>query len=306
MAYDIIGDIHGEAEALENLLENLGYKESAGVYEHKNRQVIFVGDLIDRGPNNRRVVQIAKSMTEADNAKTIMGNHEFNALCFHTKDEDGQYLRPRNDKNTQQHKAFLLEYSEGSKILLETLDWFKSLPIFIEEDIRIIHACWDQGLVDFISPQLNSDKSMTNEFFKKAATKDTDEFDAIEVLLKGAEAKLPDGIFFFDKDGNKREETRLQWWLKSPQTYQNVALVPKETKAQLPKTNVPEENMVTYSPDQKPVFFGHYWMKEDPEKQTDNICCLDYSIAKGGKLCAYRWSGEKDLNDDNFVWVEGK
>jgi hypothetical protein len=34
-----------------------------------------------------------------------------------------------------------------------------------------------------------------------------------------------------------------------------------------------------------------------------NVACLDYSVAKGGKLVGYRWSGEQDLKENNFVYV---
>lgn len=49
--YDIIGDVHGCAGQLEALLSELGYhkRSSTSEYRHPERQVIFVGDLIDRG-----------------------------------------------------------------------------------------------------------------------------------------------------------------------------------------------------------------------------------------------------------------
>lgn len=54
----------------------------------------------------------------------------------------------------------------------------------------------------------------------------------------------------------------------------------------------------------KPVFVGHYWLSDDqPEILADNVACLDYSVAKGGFLCAYRWQGEQKLKNDHFVWV---
>ena len=46
--YDIIGDIHGYADPLHELLEKLGYKNKQGVFGHASRQVIFLGDFIDR------------------------------------------------------------------------------------------------------------------------------------------------------------------------------------------------------------------------------------------------------------------
>ena len=41
-----------------------------------------------------------------------------------------------------------------------------------------------------------------------------------------------------------------------------------------------------------------------PELLADNVACLDYSVAKGGFLCAYRWNGEQKLKNENFVWVK--
>jgi hypothetical protein len=57
-----------------------------------------------------------------------------------------------------------------------------------------------------------------------------------------------------------------------------------------------------------PVFFGHYWLDPcimgNPQAQTEQICCLDYSVAKKGLLVAYCWDGENVLNKEKFVWVK--
>jgi hypothetical protein len=58
MIYDIIGDIHGHADKLEGLLIKLDYEMKDGFYQHNNRKVVFVGDFIDRGTQNRRVVEV--------------------------------------------------------------------------------------------------------------------------------------------------------------------------------------------------------------------------------------------------------
>lgn len=42
-----------------------------------------------------------------------------------------------------------------------------------------------------------------------------------------------------------------------------------------------------------------------PAVLADNMACLDFSVAKGGFLCAYRGNGEQKLSNDNFVWVKG-
>ena len=50
--YDIIGDVHGHADALSDLLGRMGYVQSRGAFRHPSRTAVFVGNLIDRGPAN--------------------------------------------------------------------------------------------------------------------------------------------------------------------------------------------------------------------------------------------------------------
>ena len=80
--FDIVGDIHGAGGHLIGLLDKLGYEDVKGVRRHKNRQMIFVGDLIDRGSHHRLVLKPVHAMVEADAAQIVTGNHEFNACTF--------------------------------------------------------------------------------------------------------------------------------------------------------------------------------------------------------------------------------
>ena len=68
-------------------------------------------------------------------------------------------------------------------------------------------------------------------------------------------------------------------------------------------TLVPAEVGLGYSLELPPVLFGHYWFSGQPSPLAPNVACLDYSVAKGEKLCAYRWSGESVLSENNFVYV---
>lgn len=72
---DFIGNIHGHADKLEELLEKLGYSKSRGIYSHAQRKVLFVGDYIDRGPKIRETLEIVRLMVESENAIALMGNH---------------------------------------------------------------------------------------------------------------------------------------------------------------------------------------------------------------------------------------
>ena len=109
--YDLIGDIHGHADELMQLLEALGYKKAQGSYRHPDRKVIFLGDFIDRGPKIWQVLEIVRPMIEEGKALAVMGNHELNALAYHTEDseESGQYLRRRGGKLPEREALLLIK-----------------------------------------------------------------------------------------------------------------------------------------------------------------------------------------------------
>ncbi|MGW4046436.1 polynucleotide kinase-phosphatase [Streptomyces sp. NPDC004721] len=71
--FDIIGDIHGCSAELESLLVKLGYTDGA---HPEGRTAVFVGDLVDRGPDSPGVLRRVMSMAEAGNALCVPGNHE--------------------------------------------------------------------------------------------------------------------------------------------------------------------------------------------------------------------------------------
>jgi len=304
--YDIIGDIHGHANDLTNLLHHLGYEDSAGYFQHSTRKIIFLGDFIDRGVNQKRVLDIVMPMVEAKTAKAVMGNHEFNALAFHTPDPSNPsaWLRKRDDKNINQHIAFLNDYSSPNNKddLNRVLTFFKSLPLWLEIDgIRVIHACWHDGIIDSIRSSLGENSTLTEAFFIAANREETDEYKAIEILLKGAEVRLPKGFSFPDKEGNERNEVRIQWWLNKADRLGDVAFGRYDEKINdLP---VDPSCLVGYPEKAHPVFIGHYWLKGAPKPLANNIACLDYSVAKNGRLVAYRWSGEQSLLEENFTYA---
>ncbi len=144
MSFHIIGDIHGQAGKLKALLHQLGYEQRQGAYRHPGARAIFVGDFIDRGPHQLETLDIVRRMVDAGSARAIMGNHEFNAIAWHTPDPDapGEYLRPRGgrkgDKNRGQHQAFLRElqdlaacvdYSAGKNGPLVAYRWEQGGPL---------------------------------------------------------------------------------------------------------------------------------------------------------------------------------
>jgi Calcineurin-like phosphoesterase len=85
---DIIGDVHGRFDKLVALLSHLGYRGSGGAFRHPSRSVIFLGDLIDRGPTQLARVDLVRRMVETGSARCVMGNHEFNAIALATPDPE--------------------------------------------------------------------------------------------------------------------------------------------------------------------------------------------------------------------------
>ena len=130
---------------------------------------------------------------------------------------------------------------------------------------------------------------LTPESLQPASTEGTPEYWAIETLLKGVEATLPSKLSFEDKDGHKRTQIRVRWWLK-PDAERTVAdtVFP-------PDPNMPEKRFTTssqwepYDLTEPPVIFGHYWLPKDwpPASILSNVICVDYSAGKGGPLVAY-------------------
>ncbi len=81
--FDIIGDVHGCRAELEALLERLGYaidRDDLGrpvmAAHHEGRMALFVGDLVDRGPDTPGVLRLVMGMVAGGTAMCVAGNHE--------------------------------------------------------------------------------------------------------------------------------------------------------------------------------------------------------------------------------------
>lgn len=309
MGYDIIGDVHGQADKLRALLAHMGYVHRLGAFRHPERTAIFVGDLIDRGPKQMDCVWTARRMVDAGSALAVMGNHEFNAVAWHMRDPEhpNEYLRPRSGdigaKNRHQHAAFLGEIEHDVDLHADVINWFLTLPLWLElADLRVVHACWHDGYMDELKPHLTPTHQLSPELVVDASRDGAMAFRTIEALTKGLEVALPPGHSFQDKDGHTRNNVRVRWWDMSSTSYRDLALLPDDLRQRLPAVPITPDLRSEYD-NKKPVFFGHYWMTGHPALQSSTIACVDYSAANNGPLVAYRWSGEAALDAANFVAI---
>jgi hypothetical protein len=299
--YDVIGDIHGHANALHRLLVKLDYREVEGIFRHEIRQAIFVGDFVDRGPDQRDVLRIARNMSEAGTARAVLGNHEFNAIAWATPNGEGGFLRKHSEKNASQHAEFLSQLGEGSPEYRDAIDWFWRLPVWLElPGIRVIHACWHEPSRLVLAPYLDGENCFTEAGLWEAMQHGSQAFAAAEILLKGPEERLPPGMSFVDKSGDKRRDVRLRWWDPDATSFKSAAIGIDDRLDELPDVEITTK---FHYRDSTPVLFGHYWMPGEPIITHSTAACLDFSVARNGYLTAYRWSGERVLSSRHLERV---
>ncbi|RZA07620.1 MAG: serine/threonine protein phosphatase [Moraxellaceae bacterium] len=314
--FDLIGDVHGCAKTLERLIQKLGYKKIQGVYQHPKRRIIFLGDIVDRGPHIREALLLVHSMVQKGSAHMVLGNHEYNAITYCTKvknclETNLDYLRSHTSANTCLIAETLEQYAHHPEEWKEMLAWFKSLPIFLEfgevandNVFRVVHACWDHDIVAR-HKAIFGDGHFDEEFLHQSVLNCTPESTAIQVLTRGVVFPLPDGVKVVTQEGHVRSTFRTKFWADKAQTYGDLLFQPDPIPveiAALPISKDHRANMVRYGLDQPPLFVGHYWLKGQPKPITNNIACLDYSAVKYGRLVAYRMDGEQQLHSKKFVW----
>lgn len=304
MAYDVIGDIHGYVGKLKLLLKQMGYTQRGRRWiPPQGRQAVFVGDLIDRGPEQASVVEIVRAMIDAGDAHCVLGNHEFNAIGWVTPREGtaDAWLREHSPKNRAQHGEFLKQVGEGSALHRELVNWFRTLPPSLELDgIRAVHAWWHTPHVELVSRRGQADGLSCDEFLHASFTADSLEWQAMEGLTKGLEMTLPVPHSFIDHAGVERNQVRTKWWKENARSYRDVAIVGDNQAHRVPDHPLPDDYPGGTS-GETPVFVGHYWMTGTPRLESHRVACVDWSAAKDGPLVAYRWDGERHLDARHFV-----
>lgn len=308
--YDIIGDIHGCANTLIRLLEQMGYRKRNGVYQHDRRQAIFIGDIIDRGPRIRESLHLVRDMVEHGSARIVMGNHEYNALGYCTRARAGsgkKWLREHNARHDRLIRETLEQFDDHPHEWNEFLEWFYTIPLFIEEDnFRVVHACWDGDLIEKFK-QVQGGACIDEDFLHASAATESFAGQVMDTLLRGTDLRLPEGTTITGRDGYVREFFRTKFWADDPRTCNDVVFQPDPLPPEVARmvlTDAERRQLISYPLDAPPVFVGHYWMEGAPAPLKSNVACIDYSAVKYGKLVAYRMDDETALSSDKFVWVD--
>jgi protein phosphatase len=135
--FDFIGDVHGCADELEELLATLGYaRDDQGVWRHaEGRKAVFLGDLVDRGPRIPDVMRIAMRMVAAESALCVPGNHDVK-LMRKLRGRDVQITHGLQDSLRQLEN----ETAEFRGEVAEFIDSLVSHYVLDEAKVVVAHA----------------------------------------------------------------------------------------------------------------------------------------------------------------------
>ncbi|AVO49843.1 metallophosphoesterase [Melaminivora suipulveris] len=307
---DIVGDIHGEYAALQDLLRHLGY-DAQGTHP-QGRTLVFVGDFCDRGPDSPAVLALAQRLVEAGRAVAVLGNHEMNLLNSDAKDGSGWFFDERHERDQADYAPFARPDAAARQAIVQ---WLSGLPIALErDDLRVVHAVWldapiaaarqvplgdagqaytrweraalehgqSTGLAERVAAELRAcpqgleDVSRRPPFLHAYAENEANKqmFNPLKVLTSGVERKA--GAPFFTSNKWRFAE-RVAWWDDYDDT--------------------------------QAVVIGHYWRRMRPIDRREvgkgdadlfsaidplrwhgrhgNVFCVDYSV--GG-----RWRERRD------------
>lgn len=327
---DLVGDVHGELEALLALLHRLGVDPER---RRAERPVVFVGDLVDRGPDSVGVVELFARLRDAGIAYGVAGNHELNLLADDAKEGNGWYLGHADhawvDGRYVSFGSRAATPSERAAVRV-TLG---ELPLVLERrDLRVVHASWDPdaaallpeegdiaGLAAAWAAEIDADLAARGvperAAAERAAYSELRSFEhapdrhlgavaeedaahqarnPVKLLTSGAEVEVPVGSHFY-VSGKWRFVTRDRWWRR---------------------------------PVDRPTVVGHYWRRRGapiPGKLdvwddvpafswAGNVFCVDYSVGRryaerhrgrdgrtiafDGGLAAMRWPERVLVFDD--------
>ena len=134
---DIIGDVHGEYEVLLRLLGYLGYDRRGETAE--GRRLVFLGDLVDRGPDSPAVVERVMDLVARGRAHCLLGNHELAILLDRPLAGNGWFIQPNPRESAGEFHARRVDPGR----IEAYLEFFGAMPLVLEHAaLRLVHACW--------------------------------------------------------------------------------------------------------------------------------------------------------------------
>jgi hypothetical protein len=282
---DIIGDVHGEDQALATLLDRLGYRAD-GTHPQR-RRLVFLGDLVDRGPDSPAVIRRVRDLVQRGRAQCLLGNHELNLLLERVKDHNAWFFghQPTSEEEGGPQTAAPAGFRE------EALRFFSSLPIALERiGLRVVHASWHPVMVErarFAHDVCHLYRQETAACQRRVAEQGlTDPVDrdlteqnenAVRVLTSGLEEAAPAGYFL---NGKWRLLERQDWW----HHYYDLSwcVIGHYSRCRLPWESSAGDRMTGSTDPADPRQYGPLG--------ASRVLCIDYSAG-------YRWKERRTVGN---------
>jgi len=291
--FDFIGDVHGRADQLHTLLKKLGYTQENGSYRHAEFKAVFVGDLINKGRQNKEVLRTVRAMVDAGQARAVVGNHELYLIGLFHKHKQNDFIYSPTGENRKKHEPTFESFAGEDDALHAYIQWLRQLPLFWEtEAFRVAHAYWHQPSVDLLKqhfPQYCLDDQLIHEMTPGSKVEN-----AVMEIIEGVRLPGPQGDDTF----------KAKWWnLGKSNRYRDLAIRP-DTEVGDPhiSTEGIRISEYQYPKDAKPFFFGHYNLPGRPILVAHNYTCLDFNREDNPLVVAYRWEGEQVLDSRKICW----
>lgn len=329
---DVVGDVHGEIDALRHLLTHLGYDE--GGRHPAGRRLVFVGDLCDRGPDSVAVLERVGELVDRGLAQCVLGNHELNLLRAARKEGNGWYFEDDHDRREG-------KFTTSRPAAAASRAWIKALllrlPLALRgERLRVVHACWHDSAVRQVEAAPERELTALYEVFARQAT---DRLEREGVLAAAAQEAHQHREALVDPQSAVPLLPALACKNVTHQMANPVRILTSgvERQTDRPFFSSGKWRMVERVawwdayPDEIPVVMGHYWRWPVPVDRAafgkagpnlfkgtrmaqglgprGNVHCVDYSVGRrfqerlrGGsfqtRLAALRWPERRLVFDD--------
>ena len=336
---DIIGDVHGEFEALENLLMQLGYDQDG--ISADGRHLVFLGDLIDRGPDSPAVVDKVMALVQQERAHCVMGNHELNVLLERALPGNGWIVQPNSIEDPKEFQSVPVKPEKINSYL----KFFDSLPFVLENDvIRLVHACWHLPSVTRLKRDVAAGLSVI-DLYAAYESEARDKLATAELAHMVEQEKNFYSVTLTDPDWRAEllpahAEAEIIAQMSNPLRVLSAGAVEAASK---PFFGMGQWRMInrarwwdTYDED-IPVIIGHFWRRFDVGAERvsgvfgrdvfegvsshawmgkrKNVYCVDYSVGQRhaerrnasehrnfhGKLAALRYPEWEVHHDDGTI-----
>lgn len=303
--YDIFGDIHGYADQLIAALKHLGYEKRGGIYQHPARKAIFLGDIINKGPQIKEAYKIVRAMVESQQGQAVIGNHEYSLLnMFRRKGGPSEKVI---FKEVSRASSTISAFENDESGFEELLQWIQTLPLFLDlGEIRLAHAAWLKKDIQFLQSHY-PENVLSDRLIMATQMEYSEEADTLWRLFNGVEIDPVTGELNHPWNENRDDALRLKWWEGIDKGDLEELLVrDKEISlSKLPLSREVETIMSEY-PETAPILFlGHYCLSADEAFMKPNLAILDSCVYKSGLLAVYRWSGEQELRETNLYHFKG-